>query len=85
MLNALRLTEGVPAALFSERTGLQIGAISHLMAQAETRGLVQRDPTRICATPLGQRFLNDLQSLFLREGAGVHRPPVHTNGAHALE
>ena len=65
MLNALRLTDGVPAALFSERTGLPIGAIAHAMAQAGARGLMQPDPTQICATPLGQRFLNDLQSLFL--------------------
>src|SRR6267154_3060736 len=83
MLNALRLTEGVPAALFSERTGLQIGAISRLMALAEARGLMQRDPTRICATPLGQRFLNDLQSLFLCEQTRVHGLPAHTSGAHA--
>jgi len=67
MLNALRLTEGVPAALFTERTGLALSAISRTMAQAEARGLIQRDPARICATPLGQRFLNDLQALFLND------------------
>ena len=65
MLNALRLTDGVPAALFAERTGLPLSAISRPLDQAEARGLVEPDPTRIRATPLGLRFLNDLQSLFL--------------------
>jgi putative oxygen-independent coproporphyrinogen III oxidase len=67
MLNALRLTEGVPASLFNERTGLPLHAVSGPLAAAEARGLVVPDPTRICATPLGLRFLNDLQSVFLRE------------------
>jgi oxygen-independent coproporphyrinogen-3 oxidase len=65
MLNALRLTEGVPAGLFAERTGLSLSAISRPMAAAEARGLIEADPTRIRATPLGLRFLNDLQALFL--------------------
>ncbi len=67
MLNALRLTEGVPAALFAERTGLGLSAISRPLDAAEARGLMEADPTRIRATPLGLRFLNDLQSLFLPE------------------
>jgi len=65
MLNALRLTDGVQAALFAERTGLPLSAISRALASAEARGLIQPDPTRISPTPLGLRFLNDLQSLFL--------------------
>ncbi|HEX4596988.1 MAG TPA: radical SAM family heme chaperone HemW [Burkholderiaceae bacterium] len=67
MLNALRLTEGIPAALFAQRTGLPLSAISRRLGQAEARGLVEPDPTRIRATSLGLRFLNDLQSLFLAE------------------
>jgi putative oxygen-independent coproporphyrinogen III oxidase len=67
MLNALRLTEGVPAALFAERTGLPLGAIARRLGQAEARGLLEPDPTRIRPTVLGLRFLNDLQSLFLVE------------------
>ena len=65
MLNALRLTEGVPAALFTERTGLPPNAVSHTLAAAEARGLVVPDPTRIAPSPLGLRFLNDLQASFL--------------------
>jgi putative oxygen-independent coproporphyrinogen III oxidase len=67
MLNALRLTEGVPAALFAERSGLPLSAISKVLGVAEARGLLEPDPTRIRPTPLGLRFLNDLQSLFLPE------------------
>ncbi|HMM51738.1 MAG: radical SAM family heme chaperone HemW [Burkholderiales bacterium] len=66
MLNALRLTEGVPAAWFSERTGQSVAAIGRERARAVERGLLEADPTRIRATPLGLRFLNDLLGLFLK-------------------
>jgi oxygen-independent coproporphyrinogen-3 oxidase len=68
MLNALRLSEGVPAALFAERTGLPASAIEAPLQQAEERGLVERDHTRIQPTELGRRFLTDLQTLFLPPG-----------------
>jgi putative oxygen-independent coproporphyrinogen III oxidase len=67
MLNALRLTDGVPAALFAERTGLPIAVIGRQLVQAVERGLLDADPTRIRATPLGTRFLNDLLTIFLPE------------------
>lgn len=65
MLNALRLADGVPAASFAERTGLNLATIARPVARAVERGLLDEDPTRIRATALGRRFLNDLQSLFL--------------------
>jgi putative oxygen-independent coproporphyrinogen III oxidase len=71
MLNALRLTEGVAASLFAERTGLPLGAISRRLGDAEARGLLEADPTRIRPTALGLRFLNDLQSLFLAKPRGA--------------
>jgi putative oxygen-independent coproporphyrinogen III oxidase len=67
MLNALRLTDGVPARMFAERAGYPLALIGRELATAETRGLIARDPTTIRPTPLGRRFLNDLQMLFLRE------------------
>jgi oxygen-independent coproporphyrinogen-3 oxidase len=67
MLNALRLTEGFPVHRFIERTGLAITAIEPALREAEQRGLIARDHERIAPTPLGQRFLNDLQALFLNE------------------
>jgi len=65
MMNALRLTEGFAVALFTERTGLPITAAEKPLAQAEARGLIERDHQRIRPTELGQRFLNDLLQLFL--------------------
>jgi len=66
MLNALRLADGVPAALFAERTGFPIAIVQKELALAEVRGLLERDPATIRPTALGARFLNDLQQLFLK-------------------
>jgi putative oxygen-independent coproporphyrinogen III oxidase len=68
MLNVLRLTEGFPSALFSERTGLPITAISRELDAAEARGLITRDHVHIKPTQKGQLFLNDLLEMFLRSG-----------------
>ncbi len=65
MLNALRLKQGVSAASFEERTGLSLAAILPVVNRAVAKGLLQSDPSRIQATPLGWRFLNDLQAMFL--------------------
>jgi oxygen-independent coproporphyrinogen-3 oxidase len=65
MLNALRLTEGVPASLFEERTGQSLAVMSRSLQQATSRGLLDPDPSRLAATALGLRFLNDLQEIFL--------------------
>ncbi len=65
MLNALRLSDGFPVNLFSERTGLPISAVAAQLDEAERRGLLLRDHQRISPTALGQRFLNDLQQIFL--------------------
>ncbi|WP_186024521.1 radical SAM family heme chaperone HemW [Burkholderia gladioli] len=67
MLNTLRLAEGFPVASYAERTGLPLSTIEPALAEAERRGLIARDYERIAPTPLGQRFLNDLQELFLRD------------------
>lgn len=65
MLNALRLKEGVSAASFEERTGLSLAAMSRSLQAASAKGLLDADPTRLRATALGWRFLNDLQEMFL--------------------
>lgn len=64
MLNALRLKDGVPAGYFYERTGQSLLTIAPALARARRRGLLVDDPLRLQATPLGWRFLNDLQSEF---------------------
>jgi oxygen-independent coproporphyrinogen-3 oxidase len=65
MMNALRLTEGFPASLLAECTGLQIAAAEKALREAEARGLIVRDHERIAPSALGQRFLNDLLQIFL--------------------
>ncbi|WP_342050676.1 MULTISPECIES: radical SAM family heme chaperone HemW [unclassified Cupriavidus] len=65
MLNALRLTDGVPASSFHDYTGLPLHAISKQLAAAEKKGLLEADLTTIRPTELGRRFLNDLQEMFL--------------------
>lgn len=65
MLNALRLTDGVPTALFAERTGFALSILQRQIDEAERRGLLARDHEWIRPTLLGRRFLNDLQALFL--------------------
>ncbi len=65
MLNALRLTEGFPVALFAQRTGLAITVVERELAAAEEAGLIERDHLAIRPTRKGQRFLNDLLEPFL--------------------
>jgi oxygen-independent coproporphyrinogen-3 oxidase len=65
MLNALRLTGGFASALFTERTGLPITAISRELDAAEAKGLIARDHVHIAPTEKGQMFLNDLLEIFL--------------------
>jgi oxygen-independent coproporphyrinogen-3 oxidase len=65
MLNALRLIEGFPVALFAQRTGLAITAVDKPLRAAESAGLIERDHATIRPTPRGQRFLNDLLEAFL--------------------
>ncbi|MEX3557809.1 MAG: radical SAM family heme chaperone HemW [Burkholderia sp.] len=67
MLNTLRLAEGFPVASYAERTGLPLSTIEPALVEAERRGLIARDYEQIAPTPLGQRFLSDLQELFLRD------------------
>ncbi|MCC6197095.1 MAG: oxygen-independent coproporphyrinogen III oxidase-like protein [Burkholderiales bacterium] len=65
MLNALRLTEGVPSSLFAERTGHPLALVARAIDAATAKGLLVPDPTRLVATELGRRFQNDLLELFL--------------------
>lgn len=65
MMNALRLTDGVPAGLFEQRSGLPLAGIEAACAAARTAGLLDPDPARLKPTPRGQLFLNDLLQRFL--------------------
>ena len=65
MMNALRLIDGVPTGLMTERTGISIDEIGDLLRQAEAKGLIARDMNQIKPTNRGTRYLNDLLQLFL--------------------
>lgn len=65
LMNALRLTEGVDAELFTQRTGLPLETLAAARREAEQKGLLQVEPTRLVATARGQLFLNDLLQYFL--------------------
>ncbi|MES2259140.1 MAG: radical SAM family heme chaperone HemW [Pseudomonadota bacterium] len=65
MLNTLRLHGGFSPNLYAERTGLALNTIEKALNAAEAKGLLYRDHMLIKPTQLGQRFLNDLQQIFL--------------------
>ena len=65
MMNALRLIDGVPIALFQQRTGLHPHTLDDAIKTAGNKGLLTITQGRMQPTPLGQRFLNELLELFL--------------------
>ena len=65
MLNALRLVDGFPVALFQERTGLPLTRVLPQLEEAQRRGLIERDWRRIRPTERGRLFLNELLELFV--------------------
>lgn len=65
MLNGLRLVEGVPRSLFSERTGLSLATIENKIQTAIQRGLLENIPDQLKPTERGRLFLNELVELFL--------------------
>ena len=69
MMNALRLCDGVPAALYQARTGVSLLPIVPTLDKVEALGLITRDWQQIRPTLRGQQFLNELLQYFLPEGA----------------
>ena len=68
MLNVLRLNEGFSEQQFTARTGLPVETLLERLETPSRKGLIELT-TGDCwqVTPLGQRFLNDLQGEFLPE------------------
>ncbi|MDR2212169.1 MAG: radical SAM family heme chaperone HemW [Pseudomonadales bacterium] len=59
LLNTLRLREGVPAALFQARTGLNLdGSLGATLQRLRRDGLLDPDPARLQTTPRGYNHLN---------------------------
>jgi len=67
MMNAMRLADGFPLALFEERTGLSATAVLHTLERAERDGYIERDHLTVRPTLRGRRFLNELLQRFLPE------------------
>ncbi len=67
MMNALRLNQGFEPRLFEARTGLSIAVAEASLAEAQKRGLLERDLHLIRPSPAGRRFLNELLQLFLAD------------------
>lgn len=65
MLNALRLTDGFPMALFPERIGLSWPMIQLQIRRAERDGLVEIKGETLRPTALGLNFYNDLCARFV--------------------
>jgi putative oxygen-independent coproporphyrinogen III oxidase len=65
MLNALRLIDGVPSALFEERTGVSLARVSAVLRDLQHRGLILADPARLATTERGLAFLSNVQEAFL--------------------
>lgn len=64
MMNALRLTQGVPISLFEQHTGLSLDKLEKPFIEAIEQGLLSPISSKIQATELGKQFLNDLVNLF---------------------
>jgi len=64
MMNALRLPDGVPLALFEERAGQPVGAIEEPLREAQVRGWLADDPGILRPTAQGLEVLNRLLGLF---------------------
>ncbi|ODN43087.1 radical SAM family heme chaperone HemW [Piscirickettsia litoralis] len=65
MMNALRLTKGVPKEYFTERTGLSLNSIDNILTQLQQQGLLSDHSDRICTSFKGMQFLNSLLEKFI--------------------
>ena len=77
MLNALRLPEGFPPTMLSERAGVSVASLETILADAEKDGLIVRDKAVIRPSPKGLRYLNELLIRFLPDKDFT--PPMSAN------
>jgi oxygen-independent coproporphyrinogen-3 oxidase len=65
MLNTTRLEQAVPLNLLTQRTGLSLDFLLPKLKKAHAKNLIHLSDTDWQITPLGRRYTNDLQVLFL--------------------
>ncbi|MFY0663656.1 MAG: radical SAM family heme chaperone HemW [Natronospirillum sp.] len=63
MLNALRLKQGTPHPMFSERTGLPLSALEPALSQWQQKGMMRNE--RHALTERGWWFYNDVAGAFI--------------------
>ena len=63
-LKRAALPEGFAVADFLPRAGVSLAALEKPLAEAERRGLIERDAFRVRPTEIGIRFLNETLELF---------------------
>lgn len=64
-MNALRLCEGVPTPLFSERTGCSLDTVMPHVQQLQERGLMEKSNARLKTTVQGFRHLDTVLQAFM--------------------
>lgn len=67
MMNALRLKQGVAAADYHARTGLDLADLNDIILNLRKQQLLIKDETRLCCTETGFNFLNDVLSEFVHD------------------
>ena len=72
-MNALRLVDGFPVALFEQHTGVSLLPWQNTIDKAIERGLLEQSGMHLKATPTGFNWLNETLEMFLPE---VRRYPV---------
>jgi oxygen-independent coproporphyrinogen-3 oxidase len=65
MMNALRLSDGVKAHLFSARTGLDLTYLEPVWSDLKKQGLMVDNFATIATTPTGSIYLNSVLEKFL--------------------
>ena len=60
MMNALRLCEGVDAALYPQRTGVALSSLASTLQRMQHQGLLQATNNKVVPTALGLQHLNSL-------------------------
>jgi oxygen-independent coproporphyrinogen-3 oxidase len=70
MMNALRLTAGVPESAFQQRTGLPLSDLTATLVKLRKQGLLQE--VRLATTEKGLLFLNDVLAAFAEFGVRPH-------------
>ncbi len=66
MMNVMRLTDGVPANLFLQRTGSPLKIIEKELTMAVDRKLIDWSIGKLMPTAEGQRYLNELLQIFVK-------------------